>query len=661
MLGNSAIAEAPLASQAGAAAEYSRCYASIRVLSRIELASTRAACFTRIEVEALGTAACAVEIEVRQPQGIATVHTSISVRAYGAAQCHTGIAVTDGGMQWKPRVILGGNDVTSRLTGRLSVEAEEGAARIAEFFLVPEDGSINIFSLSGATVVIDYVTIESGADVAQRLFTGRVDIPEYDPGERLLKFSCTDDLQNRVANMTRAQIDALCGGRYAEAVQGETDDNWEYAQAQMRTVSGSLDAGAHGGMRVTPWHGIATFRTFTLDDTLDKEIHLDLPRRTHLVNRVDCIFEYRHARLRQRYFGMSFRADLDTVIDRGLPLLAQETVASALKATGWDVVDARYWEFPALRPLPGGGYWFNRSDLTCMEARATLRQRWAQTITEEYSITVTAPQSISANGTIARTERGSLQSEWDAQAWEDNSTTDPVLTGTASQDHAPDITTAERDTALQALVDVARVTILGSHRSGRVSATIPAMPSLDLVHACRINTPTVQATGKVVRVMHIMDMDDGSALTEFSIAVSGHGAVGIEVTDTPVVAPDAPAGTETTAPDFAYLYLHVGAQADSEDYSDTMQGWIVNAPRAFNVTDQGGSSYTYDAETQKEQQQDYSGTVSNSSYIEAKAYPSEGFRLILPAVEDDQREPATIPGGSEYQVDIPEDEFLLAA
>ena len=48
-------------------------------------------------------------------------------------------------------------------------------------------------------------------------------------------------------------LDDLIGGRYTEAVQGEVDDNWDYAKALLSTVPASLDAGASGGLRVTAW------------------------------------------------------------------------------------------------------------------------------------------------------------------------------------------------------------------------------------------------------------------------------------------------------------------------------------------------------------------------------------------------------------------------
>lgn len=659
------------------------CLVRVDVLSMLEVAGLRASCATHVNVTAVSAASCPVTVTVSANTGAAACPMRVSVSATGAAICQTLIPVTAFGTKWKPHVLLAGVDVSARLTGVISVEGEEGAARIAEFQLVPEDGAVNPFALSGATVSIDYISIESGSQIAQRLFTGRVDVPEYDANERLIRFTCTDDLQNRVAALDRALIDALIGGRFDIAVQGEQTDNWDYAQARLSTVAGSFDASPSGSLRVTSWSGLATWCEFGPGDVLDDSVTVDLPRRTHIINQVNATFEYRFNRLRQRVTSVQFRADLDQVIDHGLPLLAKQTVLDALDATGWEVLSTDFVPFPESVLLDNygtyAGVWLNHTgDTTCMEFSARLQQRWAQNITETYSISISAPQSVSHNGVIVREERGALASEWDANAWENTqaepetangikawgskkSAAEPKLIGTATLDYAPDATTAQRDAAIQTLIDMGKVVILASHRSGRASATVPILPALDLNRACRINTPTVKATGKVVRLRHTMDMDAGSALTEFSLAISGHGAVGLETATTPTASVAPPAATETRHPAAIWGGMKVGALATSPDYSDDMVMWLVNAPVAFNVVDQGGSSYELNAQTQQETQQNYAGAVGNPEYRQDKAFPTSGLRIILPQVDSDERDTAAPAVSSSFAVEIPADEFLLAA
>jgi hypothetical protein len=63
----------------------------------------------------------------------------------------------------------------------------------------------------------------------------------------------------------------------------------------------------------------------------------------------------------------------------------------------------------------------------------------------------------------------------------------------------------------------------------------------------------------------------------------------------------------------------------------------------------------------KEQDEGYTGQFSNPSYIPSKAFPKEGFRVILPEVESAVRDATEVQSTSTYEVVIPEDDFVLSA
>ncbi|WP_269689126.1 hypothetical protein, partial [Klebsiella pneumoniae] len=84
------------------------------------------------------------------------------------------------------------------LTGELSVDAEENAAKVAVFSLRPSSGQVNPYAWVKAPVEIFYVINDSSGFYLSEvlLFKGLVDTPVYDTTSRITEFTCTDDLQN---------------------------------------------------------------------------------------------------------------------------------------------------------------------------------------------------------------------------------------------------------------------------------------------------------------------------------------------------------------------------------------------------------------------------------------------------------------------------------
>jgi hypothetical protein len=645
-----------------------------------------------------------VVVDVDYPSGDYTAPLVVTVSQSGDYSAPLVVSVLGTSKRWRHKVTLDGVDVTSRVTGEVMDEQNEGAAHVAEFTLKPASGSINPYSYVGADVTIDHVRIESAGEVAQRRFTGKVHIPQYNPVDRTITFTCTDDLQNRIAALDRDILGLITGGRCSLGVQGEQENNWAYAQALMETVAGSLDSGRDGGLRVTNWDGLPVWKTFDLTNTIDGSIGQELPQRGNIINRIDASFEYRFSRLHRRTCNLRYEGDMGIIAANALPLLTRATVEAALESTGWEFFygdgfgggsgagssvfadvggepatkQINYVPYPEEYDIPGSdAVWIqNETDTTCLGFQAGMYKRWAQNVTETYSLTVLAPESITQNGEIRREERGSLASEWDASAWENDRRAAPVLNSGdwyQTQDYAPDAGGAARDAAIQTLVDVCVVKIKGSHRSGRAWATTLMDTSIDVSRALRIDTPKVKATGKVVKVRNVSnaDNDAGYATTEFHIAPSGHGGIGLpEVIETPNTPPDAPtpaAPSAATRSAFGQaLSMHVGGLASSPmPESEDWQGWIVNVQSGINVSDPGSDAPRINAETQKTERElvseKYTGGTLNPMYVAANAYQNTGFRVVMPAIEDDVRDNIAPTVNKTYEVKIPADEFELAA
>lgn len=579
-------------------------------------------------------ASAPLAFSVAHVTGGAAAPLRILVSQAGQAAATLAIAVTDGQTRdWGVRVLLDGAQVGS-LLGTITVRAEEGAARIARLALRAPAGPVNPIAYTGRAVQIDLLR----AGVPLRLFTGRVDLPDYDPNTRVIGLACTDDLQNRVAALTRAEIDALTGGGYHRAVHGEIDDHWDYAQACMLTHPASLDAGPHGGLRVTAWEDLPVWRTYTLP--ADQSPRIELPRRAEIVNRVDVAFAYRYHRLRERRMSVSWHMSwfLTEAEAAGFQYPTIASCLSALGGAGWTLYSAIFYPCPASVPY-GGGTVTPTGEVGSLAAQ--LWQRHGQTVTETTTLTVTAPESIAANGEIGRELRATLASEWTPDGWETDITLAPADVG-AGLDYAPDADRADAEAGMQAALDQAKTLILARHRDTRLSFDLPCAPEIDLDRAIGFDWATpiagIEAVGKVWAVEHALDPAAGSAITTVTLALSGVAAAGLATpTVTPLVPPDPPDIEAVTGPD-DWAQPHVTSLiAGLSAYDDAVSGWIIHAPEKIQVS---------------------TGAVDNPWY-DGSEYPETGFRVALPGVPESHRNPLEIAAAAAYEIAIPEDTLTL--
>lgn len=563
---------------------------------------------------------------------------SFRVLVSGAEQAEApiAIAVTDGWPTvWAVRVVLDGSDVSARVTDAIRVRMEEGAARIASLAIVPAASPINPIWYVGKAISVDFL---HGA-VPMRIFTGRVDLPSYDPDTRIIALACTDDLQNRVAALTRAEIDALTGGGYHRAVHGEIDDNWDYAQACMLTHPASLDAGPHGGLRVTPWDGLATWRTF--DAVLDESVDIDLPRRQDIVNRIDVRFDYRYQRLRERTISTAWHMAwfLPEAEAAGFQFPTAAAILSALGGAGWTVRSAVLYPCPTQVNYAGGTV-KTTGDTDSMAA--VLGLRYGQTVTESYSLTVTAPESIAGNGEIAHQLRCALASEWTPDAWESDWDAEPTNVG-AGQDYAPDADRADAAAGMASALAQAKTLILARHRNCRLAFDLPLTPALDVDRAVAVDAPVgtgrVRAEGKVWAVEHTLDPAAGSAITRVTLALSGVAAAGLATpTVAPLTPPDPPDIDAAIGADTFGLPHMTSLVAGLSVYQGNVSGWLIQAPEQINVS---------------------TGAVPNPWYSAGAVYPETGFRVLLDGVPDSHRQPLEITAEAAYEVAIPEDTLVM--
>lgn len=464
---------------------------------------------------------------------------------------------------WAPVVTIDAVDVTARLLGAVRVSASEGAARIAELAIRPLSAStFTIPGWVGKALTIDIADLSTGSPTSvARLFTGIIDTPTLDIENGLVSILASDNLQNEIDSTAVASIDALTPGAYSSPVIFDAAARgWAHLQDRLSTLPAALDLDPFGDPRLTDWAPKVTpDLSFTDSHLLDRSLAVSLASRNQLVNRVDVDFGYRFPRVKAEGWPLSYSyVDETGISDHAAALswfLRRDAVESAIKASGGTIESLTY------TALPTGviGSWIpGPSDyLLCMGFDAVVSFDYGQMIEEQHAITVEAPNSIASVGVLRDRLSGALEgvyppvptAEQSMLLWkndisgippQDTATPLSGFTTAAEVTLTADTDRAAADAAMEALIQVAKIRIWGSHRRNTVSSAVPLNPSLDLDQTLELTTGGLHAIGKCVSLTHRMDTDTGEATTEFAIALCSVAGTG---TSHPETTTAAPAGT----------------------------------------------------------------------------------------------------------------------
>lgn len=474
------------------------------------------------------------------------------------------------------RILVDGNDVSDNVIGDLVIEAEEGAARVADLTLKPAPATVvYVPGWVGKPVVISIGDFSSGTLTGEVvLFTGKVDQPAVDLDSRVINLRCTDDLQGVISALSVAAVDTLIGGHYSKAVFDAGASRWGYANDRLSTVAAALDISPAGTPRLTAWAAkSAADLAFDEDTVLDGSLAVDITERAAMINQVDLVFSYRFPRMKSEGHACIYDA-LDGIpygwggyVNQNLAVPSRDLVKSAIESSGGTIESITYDALPTTATIiygTGGveaGVWIPNpatDPLLCTGWDAVVSFHYSQEIEETHQVTVSAPLSIAEIGIIRERMTGALQGEYPDTSAAETSVTlyQNKITGIPPVDTAPievgltnsvDVTlSADTDrtaaeNALKTLIAVAKTRIAAAHRSNLVSAEVPLLGTLDLDKTVSVTTPAMSAKGKVRRLVHTINSDAGRATTRFDLAISSIAGVGITHPDDAVTAP---AGTE---------------------------------------------------------------------------------------------------------------------
>ncbi|MBD9675521.1 hypothetical protein IB274_02360 [Pseudomonas sp. PDM18] len=492
---------------------------------------------------------------------------------------------------WSCRVMLGTEDVTAKVAGKVRVEREEGAAAIAEFSLYLPDDGVDVVGWTGRSVEIFYLESRESGWIEEERFDGWLEQPSYDPRNRIVSCAATDRLQDLVEAMEIDAIDTVVGGTWTadvfEATEGRS--RWDYATERLASVAGSLDRSVGGVLRVTPWKAQAPLKRFGPGSTIDGSLSVDLAKLSDRINQVEITFSYRFSRLRERHQAYNWQhpdiqgwsVDNSFCIWRGnsteLPTI--EMVEEALNSAGYKLLSGA--EFLTV-PLSGvycdpPQAWNNQFNNLLLAANVVGGMRWVQPITEKYVLTVEAPTSVAQAGPVLRRDGEALESELKrSEDWESAEFTDPEPDAVqdAIEDYLVDLREEDRlATAASCLLEGARVSILGAHRGNKVAWQVPTTMALgiDLVHTVLMED-RIQAQGKVFSLIDEFDLQGQTAISTITLAISrGGGTI-----DDPTTLPAPPASDVTgTIPALIQLPTQLRGRGQMT-YDDTLDGFSGN-------------------------------------------------------------------------------------
>ncbi len=519
---------------------------------------------------------------------------------------------------WDAIVTLNRNEIpTSQITGEIKIDRSENQASLAEVTIIPPSGFVDAEFYTGKSITIDVHT-EAGlkriytgiVDIPELdLLEKKITLKCTDRRTELVnaQFSITDPTTLVVT--PTATLESI--GYFSPLIFQNIKDTADELDKRLSTIPYSVDFDAFGNYTLTSWFAktLPDF-TFTDSDVYYERPKIQIGSRGRVTNQINMTFQYRYDRLQHTdklfVWNSPIKTDIMLLLENGYSLTFRERVKSAADATGWPLKGAITYT-----PIwPSGWYnniaWstvqltFSTANATqssfdpvsgqttvsttdsttsftdtsgnvvtanavtggtdfgpiyCMGATWRATFRWAQTITEFYSLQVTAPQSVAQYEVIDTTESYSTQSTFSPTVWENYKSYTSAATALAlvpgaraivgNPDGAyyinADTNRTDMQHAATTVLNKAKTTILGTHRDTKVIVNTFLFPDIDLKHTLKVDTSTVIAKGKVYAIEHTLNVESGEAITTTTIALfKAQGSTSNTSLVLPAIAADSP-------------------------------------------------------------------------------------------------------------------------
>lgn len=473
--------------------------------------------------------------------------------------------------------------------------------------------------------------------------------------------------------MSRNEINALIGGRWSKQIFSEDNEGADYAADILKTVPADLCIDARGVFKLVPWAlGAADF-TLTGADMSWKIMGVTLQDAKSLVNSISVTVDFRYTRLRHRELdyswtspGASSWADF---MAKPYTLAQRALILAGVESTGWTltgpvqyqaVPSAGYYNVGGVQQgwrLPGAAKYAAAADWT-------LASRFTQTITEKYTLTFTAPQSVEVWGEIPSSARShGVTAEFSDDEWDDMQVytgPDAAAVQSPNGDWVIDATDTEEgsradfEAAMLVVLDQYRAELLNNHRKNYVDILLPKRlwAEVDVVHTVATASAVLNCTAAVQSVTHSFDRKAGTRSTRLRLVLSRAPAMG-SYSGTPLAVPLKPnTADQSVTNSTVKLGVHLGNSYGSGVIDEAWTGFIANYRYYDKVATLQQYPTAFIVDTPE---------IADSDREEREVERQQGFDVLIP---DDPLEIINIR--NDYIKAIPptpilSGEFLLAA
>jgi len=467
----------------------------------------------------------------------------------------------------------------SQVTSVIRVVRTESDSALLDVTIRPATGAQDLTIYQGKNVTLD---VEESTGIT-RVYTGIVDIIDIDINRETLTLRCSNRREELVNSQFVTKKNTV--GFYSDLIFSEPQDVNQEVEQRLETIPFSLDFDSKNLSHITAWQPKTT-ANFILDDP-DVYLQRPEVVPTHrgrVVNQINIDFEYRYDRnyhWQRRWqwespindspcllladgYSRFKRSDIQSAVDSaGWPLngtiafdsdlddgwfrcgdvdiafsnsSTQEAVFQTFDSSGNAITDSNGNPIASTNQrsqTTDGGATITYSNVTrtvtdfsnvfAEEATWFGTQRWAQTISEKFTTTVKAPQSITQYGLVERDETHGVESPFNSAVWEDyeafGTAEKPAGSGTTYFIDR-DTNISEFNEAWITVLNRAKTTILGSHRDNRVIFSRALWTPIDLRHTVQLTTAPVACKGKVFRIEHTLNVFTSEAVTRVELALS---------------------------------------------------------------------------------------------------------------------------------------------
>lgn len=574
------------------------------------------------------------------------------------------------GVNWQIRLYIGGADVTHLATGAFRTDWSKGKSFVASFDLMPANGVLDPADFDGKTVSIEYRDLNAFGllNFTKIVYSGTVSRVSWMPAQGILRCSATTNSDARFRFMELDEIAREIGGEWSRYVFSPSARGWDHARDRLETRQADMWFMPGGGVMFKPWASASADVEWTDADVLPDSLRHEPALRSGITNRIEVRMDYRYQRLRQRMLRASWSTGVTWChrLQYPFPLCQRSMIEQAAKGNGgWQLVGGVDFE-----PIPGPGaypcfpfavgdakyiLWGGDADaLWAWSAKWTVARRWAQEITERYSVELVAQASVDANGLLEQVDEYGVQSEKDNGDWLREQGYKSAGSGfTSAGDGASNgsgtvlgdqVKNADADgpgnradfeQAQRAAFAAGAAEIVGQHRHTVTAASV-FDPRIKPGITLRVNTVKLRATGHLVARREVFDMNTGRATTEADIGpfvVDGVGIASPSVLD-PVTAPALP--EEVGIPSRIDFPTHIGGLTTSPFLDEEWTGYLTN--------------YQHDPT-------DVEPFAANPVDIGERAYPNQ-FTVEYPEIAQQHLTAIETTAARRIDVDIPNDELV---